>query len=149
MADFIGILQTSEVALAGSTLKTILQLTAPTNHRLKLLRWKVSFDGVSPTAEPAQVRLLRQTSAGTMSSLNPVKQDDSIAETMLSTGQTNATAEPTAGDVLDNVEVHPQSGYEVIYPYGQEVKVGGGDRIGIDVNSTSVVNVRGLFVFEE
>ena len=149
MANFIGVLQTTEIALAASTVKTVLQLTAPANHRLRLLRMKVSFDGISPTAEPAQVRLLRQTSAGTMSSLNPVKQDNSLAEALLSTGASNATAEPTAGDVLDSVEVHPQSGYEVIYPYGQEPMVGGSGRLGIDIQCPSVVNVRALLVYEE
>lgn len=149
MADFIGILQTSEVALAGSTAKTVLQLTAPTNTRLKLLRWKVSFDGVSPTAEPAQVRLLRQTTAGTMSSLNPVKGDNTLSDTLRSTGQTNATAEPTAGDVLDAIEVHPQSGFAETFAYGQEPRIGGGGRIGVEVTSPSVVNVRCVFVFEE
>lgn len=149
MADFIGILQTAEVALAASTAKTVIQLTAPTNTRLKLLSYKVSFDGVSPTAEPAQVRLLRQTTAGTMSSLNPVKQDSGISDTLRSTGQHTATVEPTAGDVLDNIECHPQSGYEKLYPYGQEIKIPGTTRLGVEVTCPSVVNVRAVFVFDE
>lgn len=150
MAAFIGILQTAEIAFSAGLAKTIIQLTAPTNHRVKLLRWKISFDGVSPTEAPVQVRLLRQTSAGVMNSLNPVKQDDSISDTLLCTGSSGyGSTEPSASDVLDNVEVHPQSGYEVIYPYGMEVIVGGGDRIGIEVNAPAAVNGRAVVVFEE
>lgn len=149
MAAFIGIAQTSEIALTAATVKTVVQLVAPANHRMKLKRWKVSFDGVSATAEPVQVELLRQTTAGTMSALTPVKKDDSLAETLQATAQHTATAEPTAGDILENVEVHPQSGYELIYPDGWEVIVGGGDRLGIRCTAPAGVNVRALMEYEE
>jgi hypothetical protein len=137
------------VALSAATAKTVIQLVAATNHRVKVLRWGVFFDGVSVSAEPVQVRLLRQTTAGTMSSLTPVKLDDSLAETLQTTSQHTATAEPTAGDVVDVVEVHPQSGYEIIYPLGQEVIIGGGDRLGIECTAPAGVNVRAKIVFEE
>jgi hypothetical protein len=149
MAAFQGIAQTAEVALSAATAKTVIQLVAATNHRVKVLRWGVFFDGVSVSAEPVQVRLLRQTTAGTMSSLTPVKLDDSLAETLQTTAQHTATAEPTAGDVVDVVEVHPQSGYEIIYPLGQEVIIGGGDRLGIECTAPAGVNVRAKIVFEE
>jgi hypothetical protein len=149
MAAFQGIAQTAEVALSAATAKTVIQLVAATNHRVKVLRWGVFFDGVSVSAEPVQVRLLRQTTAGTMSSLTPVKLDDSLAETLQTTSQHTATAEPTAGDVVDVVEVHPQSGYEIIYPLGQEVIIGGGDRLGIECTAPAGVNVRAKIVFEE
>lgn len=150
MAAFLGIAQTAEVALTAATAKTVVQIIAATNHRVKVLRWGVFFDGVSVTGEPVQVRLLRQTSAGTMTSLTPVKLDDSLAETLLTTAQHTATGtEPTAGDVVDVVEVHPQSSYEIIYPLGQEVIVGGGDRIGIECTAPAGVNVRAKIIFEE
>jgi hypothetical protein len=84
-----------------------------------------------------------------MSALTPVKLDDSLAETLQTTSQHTATAEPTAGDVVDVVEVHPQSGYEIIYPLGQEVIIGGGDRLGIECTAPAGVNVRAKIVFEE
>src|SRR5947199_8621058 len=125
MAGCLGQACTAEIALSAATAKTVLQLVAATNHRVKILSWGVYFDGTSPTAEPVQVRLLRQTSAGTMTSLTPTKRDDSLAESLLTAGQHTATAEPTASDVLEVKEVHPQSGYEKIYPFGGEVIVGG------------------------
>lgn len=149
MAAFLGQAVTSEVALVAATAKTVVQLVAASNHRVKILSWGVYFDGTSATAEPIQVRLLRQTSAGTMSSLTPTKRDDSIAESLLTTAQHTATAEPTAGDVIEGKEVHPQSGYEKIYTPGTEPIVGGGDRMGIECTAPANVNVRAEIVFEE
>lgn len=149
MAAFLGKANTAEIALAAATAKTVIQIVAAANHRVKILSWGVYFDGISTTAEPVQIRFLRQTTAGTMSALTPVKNDDSLAETLLTTAQHTATVEPTAGDVLEVKEIHPQSGYEKIYPMGQEVIVGGSDRVGIEVTAPAVVNVRAEITFEE
>lgn len=149
MSAFIGTATTAEIALSAATAKTVLQLVAPSNHRLKVLAWGVYFDGISGSAEPVQVRLIRQTTAGTMSALTPVKVDDSLAESLQATAQHTATAEPTAGDVLKGIEVHPQSGYEEHCPFGQEYIVGGGDRVGIECTAPATVNVRAWMRFEE
>jgi hypothetical protein len=149
MSAFIGLATTDEIALSAATAKTVLQLIAPTNHRLKLLRWKVSFDGISTTAEPVKVVLMRQTTAGTMTSLTIRKADDSIAETLQATAQHTATAEPTSGEILDAVDIHPQSGYESTYNLGQEDIVGGGDRVGIVCTAPAGVNVIAQIRYEE
>lgn len=149
MAAFIGQATTAEIALTAATARTVIQLVAASNHRVKLLAYGVYFDGTSSSAEPVQVRLLRQTTAGTMSSLTPTKRDDSIAETLQTTAQHSATAEPTAGDVLEVKEVHPQGGYEKVFPFGQEIIIGGGDRAGIECTAPAGVNVRAEMIFEE
>lgn len=148
MADLIAIAQTAEIALSAATAKTVLQVIAPANHRVKIKGWAVYFDGVSTTAEPVQVRLLRQTTTGTMSALTPTKRGTE-SETVLTTAAHTATLEPTAGDVLDICEVHPQQGYEVIFPLGDEIKVPGGGRVGIECTAPATVNVRAKVVFEE
>lgn len=148
MADIQAIAQTGEVALAAATAKTVLQIVAPANHKLKVLRWGVYFDGINSSAEPVEVRLLRQTTAGTMSALTPTKLGTD-AETLQTGAQHSATAEPTAGDVLDMCEVHPQAGYEVILPMGQEIKIPGGGRLGIECKAPASVNVRAKIVIEE
>lgn len=148
MADIFGIAQTSEVALAAATAKTIIQLVAPANHRVKITNWGVYFDGVSETAAPVEVVLMRQTTAGTMSSLTPV-QKRPVAETVQSTAQHTATAEPTSSDIIDMIEVHPQTGYEKIYTPGQEVVIAGGGRVAIVCTAPAIVNVRGKIEFEE
>lgn len=149
MAAFNGIAQTAEVALAAATAKTVLQIVAPANHRLRILRWSVSFDGVSTTGEPVQVELIRQTTAGTMSALTPVPLDDSLAETLLATAQHTATVEPTSTSILDSIEVHPQDRHEAVYVWGQEPIVGGADRVAIRCTAPAIVNVRAKIVWEE
>lgn len=149
MAAFQGQAATAEITLTAATAKTVLQLVAAANHRVKLLSWGVFFDGTSTTAEPVQVRLLRQTTAGTMSALTPTKRDDSIADSLLTTAQHTATVEPTAGDLMEAIEVHPQQGYQAFYPLGGEVIIGGGDRLGIECTAPSGVNVRATAIFEE
>lgn len=150
MAVFLGIAPTTEIALVSGTAKTLVQIAAPTNHRVKVVRWGVFFDGVSVSAEPASIRLLRQTSSGTMSALTANPLDDSLAETLQTLAQSNATAEPSAGAVVDTIEVHPQTGYEMIYPLGQEVIVGGGDKLGIECTlNSNGVNAKAKLIFEE
>ncbi len=149
MSAFLISLTTAEIALTAATAKTVLQAVAAANHRVRCLGWGVFFDGTSSSAEPVQVRLLRQTTAGTMSALTPTKLDDSLAETILTTAQHTATVEPTAGDVLDVIEVHPQQGYEIRYPMGQEPIIGGGDRLGIECTAPANVNVRAKLLLEE
>ena len=149
MAAFDFSATTTEIALTAATAKTVLQIVAAANHRVRGKGWGVFFDGTSTTAEPVQVRLLRQTTAGTMSALTLTKRDDSIADTLLTTAQHTATAEPTAGDVLEVVEVHPQQSYEKWWPMGSEIIIGGGDRLGVECTAPAGVNVRAVFYGEE
>lgn len=148
MARMFGSACTSEVALSAATAKTVIQLVAAANRKVALLGWGVFFDGVSVTAEPVQVVLMRQTDAGTMSALTPL-QTQTCAETLQTSAQHTATAEPSSGDILDIVEVHPQSGYEIKFPPGHEIWVNGGSRIGIVCTAPAVCNVRAKFHFEE
>lgn len=122
-----------EIALAAAgTAKTILQVVAAAQQRGDLRAVAIGFDGVSPTAEPFTVEILRQTTAGTMSAATPVK-DSAGAETIQFTAQKNATAEPTAGDVLARYEHHPQAGsFERVFDK-REVEIPGGTRLGLRV----------------
>lgn len=150
MAAFIGKLSTEDTEVAvTSTAKTVLQLRAAANHRVKLLSWGIYFDGIVVTDPAVVVELLRQTTDGTMTAVTARKNDDSLAETMQTDGGHTATAEPTAGDILENKEIHPQQGYEKIYPFGAEIIVGGGDRIGIRVTAPNNVNCLPEMTFEE
>lgn len=148
MAGVIGVATTSEVALTAATAKTVLQVVAASNHPVKILEWGVFFDGVSVTAEPVQIRLLRQSTAGTMSALTPVERSNH-GVTLQTTAQHTATAEPTAGNVLASREVHPQSGYQEKFAIGQEIIIGSAGRIGIECTAPAGVNVRAEIVFEE
>ena len=125
---------TAQVA-TGTAAKTILQIVAAANHRLLVTEWSISFEGIVVTDAPIQVRVLRQTTAGTMLSLTPVKANSGDNETLQVTAQHTATAEPTPSDVEDTVLVHPQTGYTWQAPFGKAIVILGGAKLGIEVTA--------------
>jgi hypothetical protein len=149
MADNLFFVQSAEVALLAGVPKTVLQVAAPANQKVKVLEWGVFFDGTVVTAEPCEIILVRQSTAGTMTPVTPAKVDESNSQAIQSTVSVSASAEPTAGDIVDMVEVHPQQGYAKIYPLGQERVVTGGGRIGIQIKAPANVNVRPYMTCEE
>src|SRR4051812_39530639 len=90
------------VAASVGAAKTVVQLVAASNQRVKLTNLGVFLDGVASSAVPVQVRILRQTTAGTFSSTTnaPTLAEKGLDETPQTNYQVGATAEPTAGDVL-------------------------------------------------
>jgi hypothetical protein len=149
MARLFCIVTTSATALTPATAKTVIQLVAPTNQRLRLHRWSLNFDGQNPTDQPVQYRLLRQASAGTMTSATPAKLDTDLSETVQATAATNATAEPTLSAVIDIGTIHPQINGEKIYTWPMDVIVPGGGRLGLEAQAPAAVNVRATMIFEE
>jgi len=138
-----------EVALVGTTAKTVLQLTAPTNQRLKILGFGIFFDGTAADAQPVEIRVLRQTTAGTGGSAVTPRIISAGSETLQATSLKDMSGEPTAGDELDVLQVHPQSGFEVMFPPGQELIIPGGGRIGIEVTAPVAVNCNAKMRYEE
>jgi hypothetical protein len=124
----------------GTSLKTILQIVAASNHAVMIDEISVSFQGTSNTASPILVKVARNTSAGTMSALTLAKDPDDWGETMQTTAQHTATAEPTEGTVILEEYVHPQTGYTWQAPHGKAIKIGGGDRLGISVTAGASVS---------
>lgn len=138
------------VALSGGTAKTVLQVVAASNHALAIKALDITFDGTSPTAQPVLVELVRQTTAGTMSSATPIKYPaDDSDETTQMTAQHTATVEPTTTDVVRRYHVHPQLGRPIDFPFGEEIKVGGGDRLGIRITAPASVNCMPCITGEE
>lgn len=150
MAGIIAIASTegTEVALSAATAKTVLRVTAATNRPIRVLGWGIYFDGTTPAAEPVQVLGRKSTTAGTGTAVTPRKRNETLG-TIQTTSTKNFTAEPTGGDILDPVQVHPTSGYEVLYPVGQEHIISGGLRFGLEVTAPAAVNCTAKIIFEE
>lgn len=140
---------TAAVALAAATAKTVLQLNAPAQQRIKIQRIGVFFDGASTTAVPVVVKMLIATTAGTNTALTLNKLVSSDSETIQTTAGENATAEPTKTTLLDQWFIHPQMGIDLTYAFGQEKVIVGGSRVAIEVTAPAVVNVRVKIDFEE
>ena len=140
----------TEFALVAATAKTLLQLVAGTSIRLAVSEATISFDGTSNTAEPVDVTVRRQTTAGVATSRAPLQLDDDIATALLATGQENFTTEPTQSDILATMEIHPQAGviYQLPIPDG-EIIIGAADRLGIVATAAAAVNAKASFRGEE
>lgn len=142
---------TTEVALTAATTKTVVQLRGATSTRARIIAWGVSFDGVTPGNDPVTVRLLRQTTDGTLTAGTEVPLDP-VDPAAGVTGFHTATAEPTAGDVLEVHLVHPQGGLLIReYPPGREPVIDDAttSRLGIDCNAPQAVNVAAWIQWEE
>jgi hypothetical protein len=131
---------TGGAVATGTSAKTILQILAASNHAVWVNEIHISFQGTSNTASPILVEVLRQTTAGTMSSGSIFKDPDDSAETLQTSCTKNASAEPTASDILYQWYVHPQTGFSWQAAFGQSIKVGGGDRLGVRVTAAADVN---------
>lgn len=150
MARLLAVFSTAEIAAAVGANKTMLQILAPANHRVVVKRVGVYFDGISPTEQPIEIMAARQTTVGGGSSgCTPVKLDNSLAETIQTSGIMGCTSEPTTTDIVEVCEAHPQQSYEWIYPLTEEIVVAGGTRLGIIVKAPQAVNCRTKLVIEE
>lgn len=129
-----------EVTTATATL-TLAQLIAASNRRVRIDRVTVTGKGITSSDVPVLFEILKQTTAGTSSSTaNPTKMNASDDETLGVTANKTFTVEPTAGDVRAGRAIHPQTGWDFVFPFGRELYVGGGERLGIRVNSPAQVN---------
>ena len=133
MAGVAFTIQSAASNATTTSTKTLAQVVAATNQRVKVKEISISFQGTNVTAAPIEVDILRQTTAGTMSANTPSKVNSSDSETLQTTAQENATAEPTAGAVLYTEFVHPQTGFLWQAPFGGEFIVPGGTRLGVRV----------------
>lgn len=144
--------QSATVAANPGNPKTIMQIVAPANQRVKLLNILFSFDGVTANAVPAQVRVLRQTSPGTFTNATnpPRKLEPELTETPQTNFQTSATGEPTAGEVLDDFFMPVFNGLFKDYkPADEPIIIQGGGRLGIELTAQAAVNVKIVAIVEE
>lgn len=129
----------AEVALSAATVKTVAQVIAATNVIAAVTGLEITFDGISNTEAPVNVEILRQTTAGTMTSQTPKKTKDTSTALGV-TGSYNATAEPTAGDILKVFHIHPQAGVTMPLQLENEIEIPGGGRLGVRVTAPAAVN---------
>jgi hypothetical protein len=144
-------LTSGSTGLTAATAQTVIQVVAATNQRVRIIEIELSFDGTNSANTPAQVRIMRQTGAGTSSALSTgqvgvagiAKLNDlySVAETIQTTGRITFSGEPTYSEVLRWITVPVFGGTIVVpAPPGQEDYVPGGSRYGIVVTAPQAVN---------
>lgn len=139
---------TAEVALTTSP-KTVASLTNAANVRLAIRGWSIAFDGVSSTAGSADVELIIHSTSGTFSAMTLNRQVRGTTEAIGTSGNFNASVEPTISAVLWSGEVNPLTGYERAFAQDEEIELAGGERIGIRVVASSAVNCHAVINAEE
>jgi len=151
MAGVRIVAQTVEVP-TGTTRKTLLQILAATNQRVLVKEISISFDGVSNVAAPILVEIVRQSTTGSGGDvLTMKKMDPDYSETVQTTALSDidGTTAPTESDEVQGESVHPQGGYSWQAPFGQEIVVPGGARLGVIVTAAAAVNAKVRLVAEE
>lgn len=100
-----------EEALAAATAETVLCLIGSTACKGRIFEITVSFDGVSATAEPVLVTLLRTTADDGTATAATEKKLDPDWHAPNCAGKHSYTAEPTKESTyLKQWNVHPQGG---------------------------------------
>ncbi len=138
------------VAMQTTTRRTILQVVAPQSPagRTVIHGWGVAFQGTSVTDAPVLITVLRQSTAGTgltsytqasspqqfISRKNSLDVEAYQTAVLVGIG----SAEPTAGDFLENFYVQPQLGYRVWFPQGKEIIVANGGRVGFCITTAAL-----------
>lgn len=136
------------VALSAGVAKTVLHLLAG-SPRIAIQAITLSFDGISNTGVPVVVRVVRQTTAPTGTTRNPLKKDTDIASALLVTGLENVSIEPTDSDIVLTHYIHPQGGVQYSLPLPGEVIVPGAARIGLKITAQAGVNCLATIEGEE
>lgn len=139
---------TAEVALTTSP-KTVASLTNAANVRLAIRGWGIAFDGVSSTAGSAEVQLIIHSSSGSYTAMTLNREVRGTTEAIGTSGNFNASAEPTVNAILRSLEVNPLTGYERAFAQDEEMELAGGERFGIRVVASSAVNCHAFINAEE
>jgi hypothetical protein len=146
---------TAEVALVATSQKVLVRLISTTNSAVKIKEWGVYFDGVSVTAEPCVVQLCCvNTSYGYYTSHTPARRSGPAISARSIVQTANASSQPDILTVIATREVHPQSGYQEKFSYGDEIILSNGSTatngaVAIIVNAPTSVDAFAEMVFEE
>jgi hypothetical protein len=108
--------------IASTALQTLVQIATPANQAGAWVRAKVSFQGVTVADKPVQLQLVTQTSSGVGgNTLTPVLvSGPAVTVQTVAQGGTWATSDPITTDIIDEVYVHPQTGYEWVFTETQD-----------------------------
>lgn len=126
----------------------VLQVTAGT-QRAGVYGLRISLKGTSSTAAPVRVKLARTTTAGTSSATPTIASVDSSGVTATATAQATFSAQPTLGEILWVMEIHPQTGAAEYIPLGDEFVVPAAGRVAVSVLAGADVPVTAQLYWRE
>ena len=133
-------LVTAPVAVAASTTKTILQISAAANHRVKVERIRISGDSVVAADIPVEWVLYRQTALATGTAMAPVPYDEDATEVIQADGIQGASSEPAGTTKVWGGFISPLGSYDIVFPPGRELYISGGSWLGVTALTPNDIN---------
>jgi len=119
----------TKVSVASGADKTLLVVTAGTNHQVEVEELQVTFFGVDTVQAPIEIQLQRASASGTGTAVTLQKWLDSDGDTIDASAKQTMTVEPTYTGAPMSWAVHPQSG--IILPFTKPLVIGAGDILGL------------------
>lgn len=140
------------VALSGTTAKTLAQVINASNGLVRITEATVSTDGVTASAVPALLEMVKSTqaTAGTAGG-STITQIRGPTRTVQATAGYAYSAEPTVLTAVKSYYVPQYNGLLVLqFPLGREPEqVTSANAMGFKLTPTATVNVRCNLEFEE
>jgi hypothetical protein len=138
----VRLVATTGSQLSGTGLRTLSQIVAAAQQRVRVERVRISGDSSTSSDIPPLVELIVQTNAGTSASMTVNKLVDGDDETVQTTGlKTFTGTEPTDGGIIKAAAfVSPTGRHEFVFPPGRDLFIKGGTRLGIRVNAAQTNN---------
>lgn len=134
-----------DVALAAATKEGIIGVRSGASFGLVLVEFGISFDGITPTAEPVVVTLDEWTgaTAGTSTSVTPVQIRGQDITHGLTCAKDFTGTQPTVLTAIKEYLVHPQSGIVMQFPLNREPETEESTGWLISGTAPAIVNARG------
>lgn len=150
MADLNLQINVGECSVTNTT-TTFLTLKAPANQRVKLKGVEIMGKGTSNTDTPVKVEIGKISADAVGGTATPTTSanDTENGETAQGTYKKTYASEPTYGNIFRTWEIHPQTGLIVYFPLHDEIKLKGGDEIGIRMTSNQAETVSLVAIVEE
>lgn len=118
-------------AAASGAASGIVKVESPsTTRRFYIFKWTVGNEGIVATDNQFSIRLKRQSTAGTWTSVTPSPLDDEDAVSLAVAGS-NSTGAGTAGVILMEVGINSRGGYTDVAVPGAEYIVPSTSAAGI------------------
>jgi hypothetical protein len=141
-----------------AALATLIQVATPSTTAIKVVAWGISLDGIDPVAAPGIVQLIDcDVGMSSAASLTPTKWGHT-GQASLCVGGTGATASHdgavtegtiTASQVIDDQELHDQTGYACWFPFDARPLVAVSRFLRLRITIASAVNSLPWIIWDE
>lgn len=139
---------TRDAIATGTTIKTMIEIATPATHAAEVFHFWVDFDGVSASATPVLVEVVRATAAvGGSSALTPVRigllGPSTAGVTAAHTGTAGSGAGQSGanlGGVVWKRRIPPTTGFDLYLPDNRLIEVDVSGWLRVNVTAAATVN---------